>query len=291
MTPEVTIGLPFFNNAHTVELAVRSVFAQTFQDWRLILIDDGSTDDSFARLASIDDSRVELISDGANLGLATRLNQVTERTESALLARMDADDVMHPTRLERQVDAMYSEASPSLVFTDAVSIDATGRPTGYRQSARDPSASSYFRNSPYIHPTLLGRTDWFRCHPYDPSYMRCQDQELWVRTMGQQTTVAIEEPLLYLREAGTISSSKYATSMAGTRRVLGEHGPHILGQMRTQLLVTQTYVKQSVYMIAERLGQTDALVRTRATSLASGQESHHGAVLATIQATPVPGFE
>ncbi|MEN6400626.1 MAG: glycosyltransferase, partial [Armatimonadia bacterium] len=66
-SPMVTVGLPFYNNESTLLDAVRSIFAQTFQDWELVLLDDGSTDGSLEIARSIDDPRVRVIADGQNL--------------------------------------------------------------------------------------------------------------------------------------------------------------------------------------------------------------------------------
>src|SRR5688572_8039312 len=101
--PCVTVGIPFLNGKRTLVDAVRSVFAQTFTDWELILMDDGSTDGSADLVRGIDDPRVRLVSDGVNRGLCDRLNQIASLAQGRYLARMDADDLMHAQRLERQV--------------------------------------------------------------------------------------------------------------------------------------------------------------------------------------------
>lgn len=291
MSAHVTIGLPFFNNASTVLLSVRSVLAQSFEDWKLILLDDGSTDGSLDLARQIDEPRIVVISDGMNVGLAKRLNQLTELAESPLLARMDADDIMHPRRLEHEVAALEGGEADVLVFSDAISVDVDDRPTGYRRSLVSPSVSSHFRSSPYIHPTLLGPTEWFRSNRYDPSYRRCQDQELWVRTLGHQAVVTLGEPLLYLREAGTVSAAKYATSMEGTRRVLRDHGRERLGLAGTGLRIAETFVKQAAYSIADRAGQADRLVRSRAMPLSAAEQNRHAEIISKISATRVLGID
>ena len=75
---KITIAIPFYNAEEYLPDAIRSVFAQTFQDWELLLIDDGSTDASLAIANSVDDERVRVISDGKNKKLAARLNEVTQ---------------------------------------------------------------------------------------------------------------------------------------------------------------------------------------------------------------------
>lgn len=291
MSELLTVGLPFFNNATTILSSVRSVLAQSFEDWKLILLDDGSTDGSLDLVRQIDEPRIVVISDGRNTGLATRLNQLADRAASPFLARMDADDMMHPHRLEYGVAALEANSAPGLVFSDAISVDAYDNPTGYRRSLIAPSLSSYFRSSPYIHPTLLAQTEWFRSHRYDPSYRRCQDQELWVRTLGQQPVVSVGKPLLYLREAGTVSAAKYATSMQGTRRVLHDHGRERLGRAQMNMRIAETFIKQGAYSAADRLGQADRLVRSRATPLSASEKREHSVTLEMIGATPVPGID
>ena len=108
----VTIGIPFYNAKHTLADAIRSVFAQTFQDWELILADDGSTDGSAEIARMVDDPRVTVISDGMNRGLPYRLNKITELARADYIARMDADDLMHPERLTLQVQ--YLDANPAV---------------------------------------------------------------------------------------------------------------------------------------------------------------------------------
>src|SRR5690242_569481 len=105
MSPVVTIGLPFYNNRSTLELAIKSVIAQTYSNWNLILLDDGSTDGSREIAKNyVDDDKISLISDGINKGLICRLNQLAHLATGKYLARMDADDLMDPERIKKQVE-------------------------------------------------------------------------------------------------------------------------------------------------------------------------------------------
>ena len=126
----VSIGIPFFNPGQAFEPAVRSVFAQTFTDWELFLVDDGSTDGSLERARAITDSRVTVVTDGANRGLCERLNQIARLARHDLLCRMDADDVMHPARLAQQVDWMRRNPDVDVLGAQAITIDDAERATG-----------------------------------------------------------------------------------------------------------------------------------------------------------------
>ena len=93
-TPLLTVGIPFHNNEKTLLDAIRSIFSQTFQDWELILVDDGSTDDSLKLALSVEDPRVRVLpSDDQNRLLAARLNEITQAARGEFIARMDADDL------------------------------------------------------------------------------------------------------------------------------------------------------------------------------------------------------
>ena len=102
----LTIGLPFFNNDKTLADAVKSILIQSYKDWELILIDDGSTDgsnDIAKKFASID-NRIKLVSDGQNRGLIYRLNQIIDLAKGEYIARMDSDDMMMPGKLAKQME-------------------------------------------------------------------------------------------------------------------------------------------------------------------------------------------
>ena len=103
MKPQITIGISFKNPGKYFRLALQSIFAQTFTtNWELILVDDGSTDDSLILVKSLEDERVYVYSDGQSKGLNVRLNQMIQLANAPYFVRMDADDIMHPQRLEKQ---------------------------------------------------------------------------------------------------------------------------------------------------------------------------------------------
>src|SRR5947209_20480458 len=93
MPPELSIGLPSFNAGRFLREAVQSIFAQTFTDWELIIVDDGSSDGSFSTLAHINDTRVRVYSDAQHRGLAARLNEIAGLARGKYIGRMDADDL------------------------------------------------------------------------------------------------------------------------------------------------------------------------------------------------------
>lgn len=288
---EVTVAVSFKDNAATLADCVRSVFAQTVTDWRLLLVDDGSSDGGGDLAAALDDPRVTVVRHPENRGTPVRLNEISCLVSTPFLARMDGDDVMHPRRLEHSLAALTDGRGVDLVAGHAISIDAHGQPTGRRPSVDTTDALAHLRYAPLVHATVTGRTRWFTDHPYDESFRRCQDQELWVRTLGDRRTVVLDEVLLYLREAGTVPAAKYARSMAGTRAVVRRHGPALVGRPGTARMAGLTLGKELAYRVAEPLGLVDRIVGRRAGSLDAAALRGHTEVLEAIRRVRLPGVD
>src|ERR1035438_10086132 len=96
MVPDVTIVTPFRDPGSCFELALKSVFAQTLTNWELILIDDGSRDESLSFARSLRDPRVRVFSDGRRRRQQVRRNEAIALASAPYIALMDADDIMHP---------------------------------------------------------------------------------------------------------------------------------------------------------------------------------------------------
>jgi glycosyltransferase involved in cell wall biosynthesis len=104
--PVITIAMPFYNCAATLELAIRSLLNQSYGDFEVLLCDDGSDDQGLAIARSFKDPRLICWSDGRRLRLAARLNECIDRARGRYLARMDADDIAYPDRLAQQLASL-----------------------------------------------------------------------------------------------------------------------------------------------------------------------------------------
>ena len=100
----VSIGMPVYNCAATVAQAIRSILNQTFEDWELLIVDDGSTDDTLKVIASFKDPRIIVSKGERNEGLPARLNDCVRRARGKYFARMDGDDIAYPERLRKQLE-------------------------------------------------------------------------------------------------------------------------------------------------------------------------------------------
>ena len=160
--PLVTIGIPFLNPGSLLLDAVRSVFAQTYQIWELILVDDGSSDNSLEMVRQISDPRVRVISDGKNLGLVPRLNKIIELANGDFIARMDADDMMHPRRIEVQASLLECNSRVNVVDTGAIIIDRQREPVGIRglRGENLPDPFEALKRGVVLHPSIMARKTW-----------------------------------------------------------------------------------------------------------------------------------
>lgn len=220
-SPVITIILPVYNGAETLERAIDSILNQTYQNWLLIIIDDGSTDNSLQIPHKYNDSRINVISDKLHLGIAKRLNQAIEMCHSKYLARMDADDVAYPKRLEKQIAFLEANPDIDLVGTSVRLIDKKGKPIGKRIF---PSTHAQITAQPWLktilvaHPTWCGRAAWFRKWQYQ-NFKNTEDQELLFRSCHQSRFANLDEVLLDY-QCSPYSFQKQINTLLGWIKIL-----------------------------------------------------------------------
>jgi glycosyltransferase involved in cell wall biosynthesis len=186
--PLVSILMPVYNAARTLPAALESIRSQSFREWELVAVNDGSTDESLTILdrASQKDRRIRILT-GAHVGHIEALRSAAVLAQAPLLARMDADDVMHPRRLILQVTRLDSPPSVDVVATRVRLMGRTGEGMRLyvdwqnRLLSHDDIALNLFVESPIAHPTVLMRRDIFeRAGGYrDPGW--AEDYDLWHR--------------------------------------------------------------------------------------------------------------
>lgn len=207
--PLVSVVMPMRNNAATVGAAIRSIQLQTLSDWELIVIDDGSKDESSAIAASFRDRRIHLIRDTKTIGLAERLNQAIALSKGEFIARMDADDLCFPERLALQVLRLQQDPTIDLLACGAVVFASNGTLLGTLPLAltHENITARPFSGFPFPHPTWCGRSEWFRNNPYSPTLLKAQDQDLLLRAFRSSRFEALPDVLLGYRQ-DTLSLKK-----------------------------------------------------------------------------------
>ena len=184
MEPIVSVVLPVHNCPQYVAMAIESILAQTLSDFELIVIDDGSTDDTSSILRRYTDPRIRHFAQPKR-GLAATLNTGVDVATGRYLARQDADDVSYPERLEMQVAFLDQHRDVHLLGARALIFRGAGEPVAmfpYRATHHEICARPW--NGFYLpHPTWMGRIEWFRRFRYRvPEIVRAEDQELLLRT-------------------------------------------------------------------------------------------------------------
>ena len=202
MTPLITVGIPVYNGERYIKQAVMSVLNQTFRDLELIVTDDGSKDDTLNILNSIKDPRLIIVSDGNNRGIAYRLNQQIDMAKGKYFVRMDADDLMLPCRLEKQVEVLSSKPEVDVVGGQAVVIGEENEMLGRRSvdTSSFKRDNDYFLSARFIHPTVAGQIEWFKKWQYRDEMSGNEDLDLWIRSHKDSVFYDIEEPILFYRD-------------------------------------------------------------------------------------------
>ncbi|AOW20103.1 glycosyltransferase family 2 protein [Urechidicola croceus] len=281
----VSVGIPFYNSEKYLADAIKSVLNQSYNNIELILIDDGSNDTSIdiARKFESSDNRVKLISDGENLGLPSRLNQLSKLANGKYYARMDADDIMHPDRLKKQVKYLIAHPEIDLLGSGLISIDNENNITGVRKGTfRDGfSLENVLKATWCVHPTITGKTKWFKNNPYDENLRRAQDYELWIRTVDKSNFVRLGEAYLFYREASTPSLPKYIQSTQYSLNTFKKNRSKI-GILNVVKLSIEKILKLMVYFGFSIFGATDKLIQRRSVPLAIEDKKFYTSVLKKV---------
>jgi glycosyl transferase family 2 len=235
--PAVTVLMTVFNAGRFLNSSIRSILAQTFRDFEFLIVDDCSTDGS-AELAEgwqSRDSRIRVVRNAHNRGQTACLNHGLELARGQWIARHDADDLSHPTRLMFQRRFTTSRPDVVLLGTNGRIIDEQDRLVGLLDAPLTQQGiiwTAPFLN-PFMHTSVMFRTGIIRDEfgGYDPSYCITQDYELWTRVIAKYQGANLPQRLICYRHLATSMSKvgreqAFAEASAISRR----EAARILGQ-------------------------------------------------------------
>lgn len=257
---EATIAIPFYNNENTLEGTIKSVLNQTYSNWKLVLINDGSTDNSVKIAEKYISDKIYLINDGQNKGLISRLNQAINITETPFFVRMDADDLMTPDRLNKQIKHLILNPEIDLVGSSAYIINEKSEIISERVASNyQKKVEDVLKNGLFIHPTVTGRTEWFKKNLYHQDFSRAEDLELWCRSITTLKYYNFKEPLLFYRDPITMNLNKYKESSSTVRKIIRKY---LFGFKKVKCL-TREFCKISTYSVLSYLKLTPILNKKR----------------------------
>lgn len=205
--PTVSVVLPVYNGGKYLAEAIESILGQTFTDFELLVIDDGSTDGSLQVLRDFEqkDNRIRLHT-RENRGLVPTLNELIQMSRGTWIARMDADDIARPERLARQLD--WLEQTGADVCGSWVQRFGSGDKRLVRLYQSDHAIKTellFF--SPFAHPSVMFRASLAKMLPYDDTWIKAEDYDLWIRAVeaGWKMSNIPEVLLLYRVHPGQVS--------------------------------------------------------------------------------------
>lgn len=198
IVPDISVILPVYNSEKYLDESISSILNQTFKNIELIIINDGSKDNSLKIIKKYadKDKRIKLINNSKNIGLAASLNKAIEKSQGKYIARMDADDVSFPERLKIQFNYLESNLDVFLCSGSAIIIDENGQEIGKQIPPKVASQLLPIQNY-FIHPSYLFRNQGIK---YRDKFFRAEDYDFLLRLLSEKKKmITLDEILLKYR--------------------------------------------------------------------------------------------
>lgn len=202
VTPAITVLMPAYNAARYIGEAITSVLQQTFTDFELLIVNDGSTDDTLEIITSFNDERIVVVSQ-PNRGVADALNTGLKHARAPYIARFDADDICYPYRLEKQIRFLQDNPEYILVGSEAKYILENGdflfdfHCIAY---SHEQVMDKLYFYCPFVHPTVMYRKDAvIEAGSYPTHAHNFEDYLLWTTLAGGGRLCNLTEPLIKYR--------------------------------------------------------------------------------------------
>jgi len=182
----ISVLMGIYNCAPTLQEALDSLYSQTFQNFKIILCDDGSKDDTLkiAEENALQHENVVVIKNPKNMGLNYTLNHCLEYADTEYCARMDGDDVCDPTRFEKQLKFLDGHPEYAIVSTGMYMFDEEGVFGSFAHKEGEPSKDRFNYGPPFCHAPSMIRTIAYKTvggYSEDPKLLRLEDYNLWMK--------------------------------------------------------------------------------------------------------------
>lgn len=219
--PEVSVLLPVYNAGTYLREAVESILHQTYPKFELIIVDDGSTDESVDYLSELRDPRVRIARSEKNHGIIATLNRGIGLCRSPLIARMDSDDIAESERLAEQKRVMDSDNELAVLGSDFVPFGNKKQESWIRFFEPEEIASALLFENPVCHPTVMLRRSRLPAPLYPNDYPHAEDYALWVKCGAKAKLRNLPKKLLrYRAHLGQVSRLHSETQIESIRRLV-----------------------------------------------------------------------
>ena len=210
--PKVSVIIPVYNSMSFLTQTLESVFNQSYQDFEVIIVNDGSTDGINEWISKISDPRVKYISQ-QNQGPSVARNTGIANAEGMYLAFLDADDLWHPMKLEKQVDILDKNPEVGLVYSWVASLDERGNIKGkIRKNYAEENVWQKIIEHNIIEcgsNPMIRRICFEKLGNFDPKIAYAQDWHMWLKIASCYQFKLIKEPLVYYRSHNNNRSMKW----------------------------------------------------------------------------------
>lgn len=203
--PAISIVLPAYNCSRYIASTIESLLNQTFGDFELVIINDGSKDDTEAIVRSFTDKRIVYKANSNNCGLVYTLNKGVEVASAGMIARMDADDLAHEQRLEKQYQWLTDHPKTAVVGCTIALIDGEGSSQGtWPLDQRTTTGKAIRKVMPWenclAHPSVMMRKEVATKYRYNPRQLQTEDYDIWLRMLADGLIIEkVPENLLHYR--------------------------------------------------------------------------------------------
>lgn len=253
--PKVTVVMPVYNSEKYVAAAIQSILNQTFKDFELIIINDGSTDESEKIILSFNDPRVRYIKNEKNLGLVGVRNLGLDLVESKYIALLDSDDIARRTRLSEQVKFLDENPQFGIVGTWVRLIDDNGRLTSVKWKSNllsEEIPPTMILHNCLAQSSVMIRAEAVKNERYREGYAPAEDYDLWVR-IAYNWSIAVLPKFL----------TNYRINPAGQSKIKAEEQKRAIEKIaRKQLLdldVIPTDEELKIHLTNDGTKDTDIL--------------------------------
>lgn len=217
--PKISVVMPVYNGENYLTEAIDSILSQTFTDFELLIINDGSSDRSEQIIQSYPDDRIVYIKNEKNIGLIKTLNKGLDLAKGEYIARMDQDDISHPERFSRQVALLEENLEIGVCGTWFTLFSENGKDRVIKHPESHKSIKiGLIIKSLIGHPTVMMRKNAMNNYRYDVNYQAAEDYELWTRLIRITKFHNIQESLLQYRLHDTnMTVLENSTQVANTK--------------------------------------------------------------------------
>ena len=206
--PKVSICIPTYNRKDYLQETLESIFAQTYKDYEIVIVDDGSTDGTEEMIRNLDFPVTYYWQE--NSGDAAARNKLVELAEGDYISFIDSDDLLMPDAIERMVNVLESEAGQAIVYGSYLRIDENGRIYGKcKRKLYSGNIAPYLFQTILVHTcgSMLPRRILENCSPFDTSLKVCSDYDLWLQLSLKYSFIALAEP--------TFKRRRHADNLSG----------------------------------------------------------------------------